>query len=92
VRFLKNNSIPFEREALYIGSWFIHSGVVMEIGQKVRFRRLRERASQVVIAHLGKVGTIKQFRMVDGSSVGVVVKFEDGFTTWFFEDELESAS
>jgi len=26
--------------------------------------------------------------MVDGSGVGVVVKF-DGFATWFFEDELE---
>ena len=35
------------------------------------------------------VGTVDSFRMVDGSGVGLVVKF-DGFTTWFFEDELEA--
>jgi hypothetical protein len=27
--------------------------------------------------------------MTDGSGVGVVVKFEDNYTTWFFEDELK---
>jgi hypothetical protein len=32
---------------------------------------------------------IRDFKMVDGSSVGVVVKFDDNFSTWFFEDELE---
>lgn len=61
----------------------------MEIGQKVRLRRLRDRTSPEVIKRLGKSGVIKDFRMVDGSSVGVVVKFDDNFTTWFFEDELE---
>ncbi len=61
----------------------------MEIGQKVRVQRLRDRPSPEVIAHLGKTGTIKQYKMVDGSGVGVVVKFEDSFATWFFEDELE---
>jgi len=35
------------------------------------------------------VGTVDSFRMVDGSGVGLVVKF-DGFATWFFEDELEA--
>ena len=27
--------------------------------------------------------------MVDGSSVGVIVSFDDNFSTWFFEDELK---
>jgi hypothetical protein len=61
----------------------------MEIGQKVRVRRLRDRSPKQVIERLGKTGEIRQFKMVDGSGVGVVVKFEDGFSTWFFEDELE---
>lgn len=61
----------------------------MEIGQQVRVRRLRDRASQEVIKHLGQTGVIRDFRMVDGSGVGALVKFEDNFTTWFFEDELE---
>lgn len=61
----------------------------MEIGQKVRVRRLRDRSPKEVIERLGKTGVIKEFKMVDGSGVGVVVKFQDNFTTWFFEDELE---
>jgi hypothetical protein len=60
----------------------------MEIGQKVKVCRLRDRVSQDVINRLGQTGTIQKFRMVDGSSVGVVVRFDDKFTTWFFEDEL----
>jgi hypothetical protein len=61
----------------------------MEIGQKVRVRRLRDRSPKEVIERLGKIGVIKEFRMVDGSGVGAVVKFDDNFSTWFFEDELE---
>jgi hypothetical protein len=61
----------------------------MEIGQKVRVRRLRDRSPKEVIERLGKTGVIKEFKMVDGSGVGAVVKFDDNFSTWFFEDELE---
>ncbi|MFB2878435.1 DUF2862 domain-containing protein [Floridanema aerugineum] len=61
----------------------------MEIGQKVQVRRLRDKAPANVISRLGKIGTIKEFKMVDGSGVGVVVQFEDNFTTWFFEDEIK---
>ncbi|MGF1515107.1 MAG: DUF2862 domain-containing protein [Elainellaceae cyanobacterium] len=64
----------------------------MEIGQRVRVCRLRDRVSKDVIDHLGKTGTIQDFKMLDGSSVGVVVAFEnDSFATWFFEDELQIA-
>ncbi|KGF72881.1 cytochrome B6 [Neosynechococcus sphagnicola sy1] len=63
----------------------------MQIGEKVRVRRLREKVSDPVIAKLGKIGTIRDFKMVDGSGVGLLVEFEDRFATWFFEDELESA-
>jgi hypothetical protein len=61
----------------------------MEVGQKVRVCRLRDRTSQAVVDHVGQVGTIQGYKMVDGSGVGVVVEFEDKFSTWFFEDELK---
>jgi hypothetical protein len=61
----------------------------MEIGQQVKVFRLRDRVSKGVESKLGKVGTISEFRMTDGSGVGAVVKFEDKTSTWFFEDELK---
>ncbi len=61
----------------------------MEIGQKVRVRRLRDRVSQAVIAKLGQSGVVRDFKMTDGSGVGVLVQFDDKFATWFFEDEVE---
>ena len=61
----------------------------MEIGQKVRVRRLRDRVSQEIIKKLGAIGEIRQFKVVDGKGVGMLVQFEDQYSTWFFEDELE---
>lgn len=63
----------------------------IEVGQKVKVRRLRDRMPANIVSKLkaNPVGTVDSFRMVDGSGVGLVVKF-DGFTTWFFEDELEA--
>ncbi len=65
------------------------SYIGMEIGQKVKVYRLRDRVSPPVVQRLGQIATIKGFKMTDGSGVGVVVEFEDKFTTWFFEDELK---
>ncbi|GAB4325132.1 MAG: DUF2862 domain-containing protein [Leptolyngbyaceae cyanobacterium] len=61
----------------------------MEVGQKVRIRRLRDRVSELVAKRLGQVGTIQDYKMTDGSGVGVLVQFEDKFATWFFDDEIE---
>ena len=63
----------------------------MEIGQKVKVYRLRDRVSAAVVSKLGKVGTIKGYKMTDGSGVGIVVQFDDNSSTWFFEDELKPA-
>lgn len=62
----------------------------MEIGQKVKVFRLRDRTSQDVVGRLGQVGVVQDFKMVDGSDVGMVVKFEDQYATWFFADELQA--
>jgi hypothetical protein len=61
----------------------------MEIGQKVKVYRLRDRVSSDIVNKLGKVGTIKEFKMTDGSGVGAIVEFEDNTAIWFFEDELK---
>ena len=61
----------------------------MEIGQRVKVYRIRDRVANNIADKLGKVGTIKEFKMTDGSGVGVVVKFDDKSSTWFFEDELK---
>lgn len=62
----------------------------MEIGQRVKVYRIRDRVSNNIADKLGKIGTIKEFKMTDGSGVGVIVKFDDDRSaTWFFEDELK---
>jgi len=65
--------------------------VAIEIGQRVKVRRLRDRIPANMVGKIKEnpLGTVDSFRMVDGSGVGVVVKFDIGFATWFFEDELE---
>ncbi|WP_353838249.1 DUF2862 domain-containing protein [Moorena sp. SIO4E2] len=63
--------------------------VAMKIGQKVKVFRLRDRVGNDIANKLGKVGTITDYKMTDGSGVGATVKFEDNSSTWFFEDELK---
>lgn len=62
----------------------------MEVGQKVRVRRLRDRVSGEIVQRLGQTGTIQDFKMTDGSGVGVLIQFADQYATWFFEDEVEA--
>ncbi|WP_369797102.1 cytochrome b6f subunit PetP [Kamptonema formosum] len=66
----------------------------MEIGQKVRVRRLRDRLPANTVSKIKQnpVGTVEEFKVVDGKGIGFLVKFDDTFATWFFEDELEVAS
>jgi Protein of unknown function (DUF2862) len=64
----------------------------MEVGQRVRVRRLRDRTPQEVVARLGKIGVIKGFKVVDGKGIGIIVEFEDSYSTWFFEDELDPSN
>ncbi|PSB01333.1 cytochrome b6f subunit PetP [Merismopedia glauca] len=63
---------------------------MVEIGQKVKVCRLRDRVSSEIAGKLGKVGTVKEFKMTDGSGVGAIVEFDDRSSTWFFEDELKT--
>lgn len=64
----------------------------LEIGQKVQVRRMRDRVSKDLGARLGQTGVIKDFKVLDGKNIGALVKFDDNYTTWFFEDELRLAN
>lgn len=64
----------------------------MEIGQKVKVRGVIDRSmsgKMVKQIQQNPVGTIVGYKMLDGSAVGVVVKFDEKLSTWFFEEELE---
>jgi Protein of unknown function (DUF2862) len=60
----------------------------MEIGQKVKVFRLRDRVSPPIAKRLGQVGIIQAYKIIDGG-IGVVVQFDDDFSTWFFEEEVK---
>lgn len=66
--------------------------MAIEIGQKVKVRRIRERIPADVVQQLKQnpYGTVKDYKMVDGSGVGYVVQLDNNQATWFFEDELEA--
>ena len=61
----------------------------MDIGQKVKVYRIRDKVSRDTANKLGKTGIVKEYKMTDGSGVGVVVQFDDKSATWFFEDEIK---
>ncbi|BAZ86312.1 cytochrome b6f subunit PetP [Dolichospermum compactum] len=63
----------------------------MDIGQKVKVIRLRDRVSSAIAQKLGQIGIIEGYKVTDGKGIGVVVKFDDNFSTWFFEDEIKPA-
>ena len=67
--------------------------MAIEIGQIVKVRRIRERVPNDVVNQLKQnpFGTVKGFKMVDGSGVGFIVQLDNKTSTWFFEDELETS-
>ncbi|MGL5082487.1 MAG: cytochrome b6f subunit PetP [Microcoleaceae cyanobacterium] len=66
--------------------------MAIEIGQKVRVRGVKERVPANIITRLKQnpFGIVEDYKMVDGSGVGFVVKFDATLSAWFFEDELEA--
>jgi hypothetical protein len=76
---------------VYISNHFL--GVAMEVGQKVRVMRVRDRIPTDVANKIRQnpLGVVSGLRVVDGGGVGLIVTFSDSFSTWFFEDELQAA-
>ncbi|MCF8133409.1 MAG: DUF2862 domain-containing protein [Cyanobacteriota bacterium] len=63
------------------------------VGSKVKITRVRDRipAAMVQLLLRDASGTVKGFKMTDGSGVGVVVELSDGSSGWFFPDEIAAA-
>ena len=65
----------------------------MEIGQKVRVQGISDRGLSAELVNKLKqnpVGVIQGYRVVDGKGIGLVVKFDENLSTWFFENELKA--
>ncbi|MCH9772875.1 MAG: DUF2862 domain-containing protein, partial [Cyanobacteria bacterium] len=59
------------------------TSVTIDIGSKVRVTRVRDRISGALVELLKKdaIGTVVDFRTVDGKGIGVVVQLSDGSTS-----------
>jgi hypothetical protein len=69
------------------------SQAAITIGSRVRVTRVRDRIPDSLVETLrtDPTGTVRDFKMTDGTGVGVVVELSDGTTSWFFEDEVTTA-
>jgi len=63
------------------------------VGSKVKITRVRDRipADLVEVLKSDASGTVKGYKMTDGSGIGVVVELSNGSTGWFFDDEIAPA-
>jgi hypothetical protein len=63
------------------------------VGSKVTITRVRDRipADLVEVLKSDASGTVKGYKMTDGSGIGVVVELSNGSTGWFFDDEIAPA-
>ncbi|GAB4218522.1 MAG: hypothetical protein OHK0012_28040 [Synechococcales cyanobacterium] len=62
---------------------------MINVGDKVKVKAISDRGSAQSPTKVGSVGVVREFRVVDGSSVGYVVDFPDKTAQWFFASELE---
>jgi len=69
------------------------SQAAISIGSKVRITRVRDRIPADLVAALKSdpTGTVKDYRLTDGTGVGVVVELANGAPSWFFDDEITPA-
>ena len=56
----------------------------------IKLDRVRDRIPPNLTEQLTKDprGKVVDYKMTDGKGIGVVIKFSDGTTNWFFEDEV----
>ena len=71
------------------------TATALRIGSKVRvdLDRVRDRIPSALILQIksNPRGTIKGYKMTDGTGIGVVLELSDGTTSWFFDDEITRA-
>ena len=70
----------------------VRESKIMQVGQRVRVRSLKDSGIKAIASKIGEVGVIKEEKILDGGKWGYIVKFPDSSKTWFFADELESVA
>ena len=58
---------------------------------KINIERVRDRIPSYLIDQLSEDprGTVIDYKMTDGRSIGITAKFQDGSENWFFPEEIE---
>ena len=64
---------------------------MIRVGDKVKIQTLADRGQAQYDNRVGTVGTVTGNRIIDGSTIGYLVEFEDGIVGWFYEKELAKA-
>ena len=59
---------------------------------KVNLDRVRDRIPPSLIETLeaDPRGTVRDYKMTDGTGIGVVIEFSNGQKNWFFEEEIKT--
>ena len=59
---------------------------------KINLDQVRDRIPENLMTLLEQDprGTVKDYKMTDGTGIGVVIELRNGERTWFFEDEIKS--
>ena len=64
-----------------------------KIGSKIKVNldMVRDRIPSNLITQLESDprGTVRDYKMTDGTGIGVVIEFSNGQKNWFFEDEIK---
>ncbi len=60
---------------------------------KINLEQVRDRIPPNLIKKLEEDprGTVLDYKMTDGTGIGVVIKLSDGTKKWFFEDEIKGS-
>ena len=60
---------------------------------KVNLEKVRDRIPPNLIKQLetDPRGTVKDYKMTDGTGIGLVLELSDGTKSWFFQDEINNA-
>ena len=71
------------------------AATLTRIGSKIKVNldRVRDRIPPSLIQQLevDPRGTVRDYKMTDGTGIGVVIELSNGQKSWFFEDEIKGS-
>ena len=64
---------------------------MLRVGDTVKLKALADRGQSEFEQRIGSTGTVTSHRILDGSTIGYLVEFDDSTVGWFYEKELDKA-